>query len=99
LLGELTAWQISEWEAYDKLDPIGTWREDFRFACLSSMITNLAISIHGEKGTKMTAPIDFMQDWTGDRKDEVRQQSPEEMKAIFQQIVAANKGNKKVVKK
>jgi hypothetical protein len=99
LLGELTSWQISEWEAYDKLDPIGTWRDDFRFACLSSMITNLAISIHGKEGTKMTSPMEFLPDWSGDRKEEVKQQSVEDMKAIFQQIVAANNKVGKTKKK
>jgi hypothetical protein len=62
-MNEITSEQFSEWEAYDRLDPIGKWREDFRLAYLCSMVTNLVISVHGKKGTKMTSPIDFMLDW------------------------------------
>ena len=89
----MSSWQISEWEAYDKIDPIGTWREDFRMAYLSSLITNLVISVHGKKGAKTTTPIDFMPDWTGEGK-EPKKQSTEEMKQILLGIASAQ--NKKV---
>jgi hypothetical protein len=83
-LDQLTSKQISEWEAYDRIDPIGTWREDFRMAYLSSLITNLTISVHGKKGAKTTSPIDFMPEWD---KDAIKLGKPtqtvEEMKQIL----------------
>jgi hypothetical protein len=92
-LGYLTGWQISEWEAYDKIDPIGSWREDFRMAFLSSLITNLVISVHGKKGAKTTSPVDFMPNWTGEEK-EPKRQSTEEMKQILLGIASTQ--NKRV---
>lgn len=96
MLDQLTSKQLSEWEAYDRLDPIGSWREDFRMAYLSSLITNLTISVHGKKGAKTTTPMEFMPEW--DREGvihEPKKQSVEEMKAIMMGI--AKNQNKKVV--
>lgn len=76
----LTITQLEEWEAYDKIDPIGSWREDFRMAYLASTITNLTISVHGKQNAKMTAPSEFMPEWVGE--EEPRIQSVEEMKEI-----------------
>jgi hypothetical protein len=95
-LDQLTSKQLSEWEAYDRIDPIGTWREDFRLAYLSSLITNLTISVHGKKGAQHTSPMDFMLDWTGEKKIG-KKQSVEEMKAVLMSL--ANTQNQKVEKK
>jgi hypothetical protein len=94
-LDQLSGVQLLEWEAYDTLDPIGKWRDDFHMAYLASVVTNLMISIHCKEGTKLTKPIDFMPDWIGDR-DEVGQptQSVDEMKAIL--LTFANAQNRKV---
>ena len=67
---------------YDKLDPIGTWRDDFRLAYISSLLTNLTISVHGKKGAKTTNPMDFMLDWDLEKK-EPKKQSMEGMKAAL----------------
>ena len=89
-MDQLNSVQISEWEAYDKLDPIGTWRSDFQMAMLASIITNIAIGLYAEKGTKMTTPLDFMPDWSGDLKMvEKPMQTVEEMKEIFLLIAGA----------
>jgi len=69
-LNELTSVQLSEWEAYDRLDPIGEWRADFRMAYLSIIVTNIARAVYGTKGTKMTVPLDFMPEW-GKEEDNV----------------------------
>jgi hypothetical protein len=97
-LDHLTSVQLSEWEAYDRLDPIGTWREDFRMAYVSSLITNLAISIHGKKGTKPMNIMDFMPKWDSQEPENtvVKQQSVEEMKKALLQIAQAQ--NKKVAR-
>jgi hypothetical protein len=97
-LDELTSVQISEWEAYDRIDPVGTWREDFRMAFLSSLITNLTISVHGKKGAKQTTLMDFMPKWeqTGE-VGEVKKQSVEDMKKALLEIAGAQ--NKKEARK
>jgi hypothetical protein len=86
LLDQLTSVQISEWEAYDRLDPIGTWRDDFRMANLVTTMTNLTISVHGRKGTKMVTPINFMPEWDVNKVKEVKIQSVEEMKEILVEL-------------
>ena len=96
-MDHLTSIQLSEWEAYDKLDPIGTWREDFRMAFLSSLISNLAISINGAKGSKMTSTMDFMPNWSGEEREEVEEvMSPEQILNTMKIIADAQ--NKKVAK-
>jgi len=82
----LTSAQLSEWEAYDKLDPVGEWRGDFRMAYLSSIVTNLVISVYGKKGTKTKVPLDFMPDWGKDKEEVVRKQSMEEQREILYAI-------------
>ena len=82
MLDNLTSKQISEWDAYDRLDPIGTWRDDFRLAYLSSLITNIAISVHGKKGAKLTQPADFMLEW-GKEKKEIEKQSVDQIKEFM----------------
>jgi hypothetical protein len=93
-LDKLTSKQLSEWEAYDRLDPIGTWREDFRMAYLSSLITNLVISVHGKSGAKTTSPIDFLPDWDEQRSEvmiESDKALPEQIKDIFGAIARKQK--------
>lgn len=71
-----------------------------------SIVTNLAIRIHGKEGAKLTTPIDFMPDWSGDRKeDEIPEvQSMEDMKKILTEIAKVQnekqiKDNKLPIKK
>lgn len=61
--------------AYNELDPIGEWRDDFRFAKLEARIINIVREIYKEKGKEpeMILPIDLMPDWTED-KDKVQKQ-------------------------
>ena len=94
MLDNLTSKQISEWEAYDRLDPIGEWREDFRLAYLSSLITNISISVHGKKGAKLTQPIDFMLEW-GKEKKEIEKQSTDQIKEA---LMSFAKGQNRRVK-
>jgi hypothetical protein len=93
LLDELTSVQISEWEAYDRIDPIGTWRDDFRMAFMSSLVTNLVISVHGKKNAKHTNVMDFMPKWDDSGVKEVKKQSAEDIKKALMEI--ANAQNKK----
>jgi len=96
-LDQLTSSQISEWEAYDRLDPIGSWREDYRLAYLSALVTNLVISTNTKKGhtPKFTNPIDFMINWdVGGKPKEPKKQSVDELKAILLGIASSQ--NKRI---
>lgn len=91
-MDQLTSRQISEWEAYDKIDPIGSWRDDFRLAKIESLITNIVQQLYAKKGTKpkLTTPLDYMPDWTGDREvAEPKKQSVEEMKEILMSFASS----------
>ena len=93
---ELTSFQISEWEAYDHIDPIGTWRDDFRTASLASLITNIVLHLYSEKGKtpKILTALDFMPDWTGEREKESMKQDTESMKQMLLEM--AERQNKKI---
>lgn len=97
-MDQLTSKQISEWEAFDTIDPIGKWRDDFRFAKLESLLINIVNQLyHDPKKGKpaLTNPIDFMPDWTGEGTlQEPKKQSVEEMKETLMRI--AHSQNKRV---
>lgn len=95
----LTLEQLQEWEAYDKLDPVGTWRDDFRMAYLASLIQNIVLCLYppkkGEK-PKLTTPSDFMPMWDEELrkiKTTPKKQSTEEMKSFL--MALARSQNKK----
>lgn len=98
LLADLTAFQLAEWEAFDSLDPIGSFRADYRMAQICSTNTNIAIQVNkGKKAVKLTTPLEFMPDYDGKlREQRNKTQSVEEMKQILLGI--ANAQNKKVTK-
>jgi hypothetical protein len=91
LVEHLNAYQLAEWEAYDKIDPIGEWREDFRFAKLTSLIQNLVFAIYCGKGEtpKAVTILDEMPDWTGEKKAaQVQGQTQEQIKQTLLNIAA-----------
>lgn len=95
-MDHLSGFQISEWEAFDRLDPIGSWRDDFRMAYIAAILTNLTIAVNGKKGAKLSTPINFMPKWDSDGIAEIKRQTPEEMKEMLLSIV---KDHNKRVKK
>jgi hypothetical protein len=91
LLKQLTSRQLAEWEAYNVIDPIGEWRADFRISYLASLITNLAIRIHGKKGAKSVDIEEFLLKWdaeAGKVKQEDKVQSVEEIKRALMSIAS-----------
>ena len=67
----MTSTQLSEWEAYDRLDPIGEWRGDFRMAKMASVMTNLFNWAYGKpEETKPSSANDFMPNWHKDDSEE-----------------------------
>ena len=91
-MGQITSAQLSEWEAYDKIDPIGSWREDYRIAVLDALIVNIVSKLYAKKGStpKEVLPTDFMPNWTGEKRIE-RKQSVSDMKQVLMSIAAAAK--------
>ena len=99
-MDQLTSKQLSEWEAYDRIDPIGKWRDDFSLAKIESLITNIVQQLYAKKGTipVNTTPLDFMVDWSGQGKYQIqKQQSVEEQKQIL--MSWANAQNRQVKKR
>jgi len=83
-LDQLTSKQLSEWEAYDRLDPTGDWRFDFGIGRLQALIINISNLIYNDpkKGKPtVVSPLDCMPDWAGDRKG--TKQSVEDMKQVL----------------
>ena len=82
LLDQLTSYQISEWEAFNFIDPIGDERSDLQMAILATTIFNLAVDIHAKKGTKHREITDYLPKWGGDEDEEVKQ-GVDEMKSVL----------------
>ena len=58
----MTGDQLSEWEAFDRLEPIGGYKQDFRFAQLCDLIHVVANALGG--GNRVRSKIqDFMPWW------------------------------------
>jgi len=92
----LTAEQITEWQAYDALDPIGSWRGDFQASLICSVFQNIAQAVWGGRDKKdFSTPFDYLPDWDGakKRKNAAKQkfenpQAVEEMKEIMMALVS-----------
>ena len=73
------------------LDPIGTWRDDFRMGQVCATIVQ---SIHSVVSTKGSAPSgvtakDFIPEWGVIKKVQpIKQQTVEEMKSTIQSIAS-----------
>ena len=63
MLKELTSEQITEWLAYNKIDPIGKWRDDYRLSYLAAVVSNNFIKAFGKKNSKMQPVSDFKFPW------------------------------------
>jgi hypothetical protein len=85
---------MAEWMAYLSIDPIDTLKDDYRFAYLASLLTNLVIRTMGKAGAKLTSTKDFLIEWDIEDEKNKKQQSPEDMKSILLGI--ANSVNKKL---
>ena len=97
-MDELTSAQLSEWEAYDRIDPIGTFQSSYHAAYIAMLIINTTRAVHGKKGIKMDSILDHMPFWMkDDLEPEIKKQSTEEMKQILLGIASAQ--NKKIANK
>lgn len=100
MLDQLTSAQLSEWIAYHDLDPIGEWRDDFRFAKLEARLVNITREIYQQKGKppEMILPIDLMPDWTNDKvqKQVIKKQTVDQHRDILMSLVKSQ--NKRMEK-
>lgn len=94
-MDQLTSAQASEWEAFDKIDPIGKWRDEYSFAVLDSLIVNIVSRLYAKKGhtPKEVLPTEFMPNWSGEKRI-AKRQSVEDMKQALLSI--AKSVNKKM---
>lgn len=81
---------MSEWQAYDKLDPIGSWRQDFNTAQLSSLILNIVNALYQDPKKakpKDYTPAEFMPIWDAEteaiRKAVEERQTPDQMREFL----------------
>jgi len=94
-LDRLTSSQISEWEVYDRIDPIGGVKDDFRMAFLAHLMVNISRSVHGKRGTKMSGIKEFMPNWEKGTIGEAKAQTIEEMKQVL--LAMASKSYKNML--
>ncbi|MCS7294432.1 MAG: DUF4035 domain-containing protein [Dehalococcoidia bacterium] len=77
---KVSAREFAEWMAYDRLDPIGRERDDWRAAALLTMLANL----NRKKGRKPYTLKDFWPQWHREEpdEDELRRKIDATMKAL-----------------
>jgi len=56
MLEQLSARELTEWQAYAELEPFGFWRDHYHFGFLCALLAN----INRRKGSPPAAPGDFM---------------------------------------
>jgi hypothetical protein len=107
MLDDLTSAQLSEWQAYESLEPFGEWRADYRIGQLCALVLNIAKAVAGEKGKYMPSNADdFMlseqidQQWAEEDKLEQQPvQTIEEMKKALYAIAQYSKKAKPITTK
>jgi hypothetical protein len=89
---------MAEWIAYDRLEPIGEERADFRVGLLCSMMVNIAKAVWGDS-KQPVSPLDYMPRWDGgDVEDDAvpgdppakPRQSVEDMKLILETLAKSS---------
>ena len=94
-MDRLTSVQLSEWEAYDRIDPIGTWRDDYRMASLQATMINIHNACNTEEGKTPTAtnPSDFLPIWDKFERERLNEQAEELKQTELRQSVEQIKNN------
>jgi hypothetical protein len=94
-LDQLTSTQLSEWEAYDKTDPIGTWRDDFRMASLSALIVNIVQGLYHEEGVEpeIVSPSQYMPIWDSAIARKIREKPKQTAEALKNALMSIFKAH------
>ena len=56
LLDSIDSRELTEWQIFDSIDPIGAWRDDYA----SGLLCALQANMNRRKGAKAFVPQDFM---------------------------------------
>ncbi len=92
-----------EWEAYDRLEPIGEKRGDYRTALLCMHIENLAKAGWGGKNIEFSTINDFLKLMEWDKElepvEEVPEKKPTPQALLSKQLLTWAKAAGAVVKK
>jgi len=87
---------MAGWEAYDRLEPFGEQRADFRIGQLCSVVTNLFRTLWGEEGCEMSSVLDFMPEWGKDTSQKAKKQDQKQatkgIKQMFQLLAHRQEG-------
>lgn len=59
---------MNEWEAFNRIQPIGARRFDVYYSTLMTAIHNIALAFSGSKTNKKYKVEDFMPNWMGNEK-------------------------------
>lgn len=89
----MTSTQLSEWEAYNRIEPIGNYYRDAQIAALHSFLYNFFSAYTSKKGRhKVSKPEDFIP-WYDQSKniEDIEEQPMEDMKQILYSIAAVSK--------
>lgn len=93
--------QLVEWEAFNAIDPIGSYKQDFQFAQLCTLVFEVAQAFSSSSKTRTTKILDFMPWWflqylekPSKGEKPAPRQSVEEMKKVLLDIVSRSKKKK-----
>lgn len=65
LLAEIDSRELTEWMAYEQVEPFGPWRDDIRAGVIASTVAN----VYRGKTQKPLSPTDFVPEF-GRRREE-----------------------------
>jgi hypothetical protein len=92
MLEEMPFKQLLEWEAFDRLEPVGGLRGDWQTAAMCSTMMNIAAARSGSK--KRFRPQDFLLEFSDEKAplEEIEpvRQTWQEMKMIGMMMVASS---------
>lgn len=82
MLNQLTSSQLSEWEAYNSIDPVGEWRRDYMIASMMALIAN--INRDTKKKPEAYTHLDFMPEWSKPKIEEKPQTVVDQKRILFE---------------
>lgn len=86
MLEEIDADEFAEWQAFDRIEPLGGLAEDYRFGLIASVLLN----IHRRKGAPAVDPLELFP-WQKEPPDPERD-NEKVRKAVDRLIQRGNSG-------
>jgi hypothetical protein len=93
MLREMTSAEITEWRAFNEIEPFGAQLEDLRTANLMALIAN----VMAPSKDRTWEALDFMPDWDGSVEEARGDRLVEKMRGFQERLAErlANRGNKR----